>query len=81
MLRPSLYCDGVSRRDETETIKPIIYEAYVASSGDIITDYNDLYCLFTRDVASRRVNITMSVFVIGGTTNNRHYSTPLKTRV
>ncbi len=29
----------------------IINEAFVASSGDIITDYNDLYCLFTRRVA------------------------------
>ncbi len=38
MLRPSLYCDGVSWRDETKTIKPIINEAFVASSGDIITD-------------------------------------------
>ncbi len=28
--------------DETKTIKPIINEAFVASSGDIITDYNDL---------------------------------------
>ncbi len=42
------YCDGVSsQRDETKTIKPIINEAFVACSGDIITDYNDLYCLFT----------------------------------
>ncbi len=40
MLRPLLYCDAVSRRDETKTIKPIINEAFVASSGDIITDYN-----------------------------------------
>ncbi len=47
MLRPSLYCDAVSRRDDTKTIKLIINEAFVASSGDIITDYNDLYCLFT----------------------------------
>ncbi len=47
MLRPSPYCDAVSRRDETKTIKPIINEAFVASSEDIITDYNDLYCLFT----------------------------------
>ncbi len=47
MLRPSLYCDAVSRRDETKTIKSIINEAFVASSGDIITDYNDLDCLFT----------------------------------
>ncbi len=46
MLRPSPYCDAVSRRDDTKTIKPIINEAFVASSGDIITDYNDLYCLF-----------------------------------
>ncbi len=38
MLRPSLYCDGVSWCDETKTIKPIINEAVVASSGDIITD-------------------------------------------
>ncbi len=81
MLRPLPYCDAVSRRDDTKTIKPIINEAFVASSGDIITDYNDLYCLFTRHVASRRVNMTMSTFVIGETTNNKCYSTPLKTRV
>ncbi len=47
MLRPSLYCDGVSRCDETKTIKPITNEAFVASSGDIITDYNDLGCVYT----------------------------------
>ncbi len=47
MLRPSLYCDAVSWRDDTKTIKHIINEAFDASSGDIITDYNDLYCLFT----------------------------------
>ncbi len=81
MLRPSLYCDAMSRRDHTITIKPIINEAFVASSEDIFTDYNDLYCLFTRRVASRRVNITMSAFVIGETTNNKHYSTQLKTHV
>ncbi len=34
----------------------------------IITDYNDSYSLFTCHVASRRVNITMSAFVIGETT-------------
>ncbi len=72
MLRPSPYCDGVSRRDETKTIKPITNKAFVASSLD---------CLFTRHVASRLVNITMSAFVIGEKTNNKHYSTPLKTRV
>ncbi len=81
MLRPLPYRDAVSRRDETKTIKPTINEAFVASSGDIITDYNDLYCLFTLCVASRCVNITMSVFVIGEMTNNQHYSTLLKTRV
>ncbi len=74
MLRPSPYCDGLSRRDDTKTIKPITNEAFVASSGD-------LYCLFTCRIASRRVNITMSAFVIGEKTNNKHYSTPLKTRV
>ncbi len=81
MLRPSPYCDGVSRRDETKTIKPITNEAFVASSGDIITDYNDLYCLITCRVASHHVNITMSAFVIGEMTNNKHYSKLLKTRV
>ncbi len=78
---PLPYCDAVSQRDETKTIKPIINEAFVASSGDIITDYNDLYCLFMRRVASRRINITMSAFVIGEMTNNKHYSTWLKTHV
>ncbi len=81
MLRPSPYCDGLSWQDETKTIKPITNDTFVASSGDIITDYNDLDCLFTHRVASRRVNITMSAFVIGETTNNKHYSTLLKTRV
>ncbi len=74
------YWDAVSRRDDTKTIKPIINKAFVASSVDIITDYNDLYCLI-RHVASRRINITMSAFVIGETTNNKHYSTRLKTHV
>ncbi len=67
-------------RDETKTIKLIINEAFVASSGDIITDYNDLYCLFTHRVASCRINITMSAFVIVETPN-KHYSTLLKTRI
>ncbi len=80
MLRLLPYCDAVSRRDDTKTIKAIINKAFVASSGDIFTDYNDLYCLFTRHVASRRINITMSAFVIGETTN-KYYSTLLKTRV
>ncbi len=72
ILRPLPYCDAVSRRNETKTIKPIINKAFVASSGDIITDYNDLYCL---------LHITMSAFVIRETTNNQHYTTLLKTRV
>ncbi len=42
------YCDAVSRRDYTKTMKPIINEAFVASSGDTITDYNDLFCLFMK---------------------------------
>ncbi len=41
-----LYCDACP--DETKTIKPIINEAFVASSEDIITDYNDLCCLFVQ---------------------------------
>ncbi len=52
-------------------------EAFFASSGDIITDYNDLFFLFTQRVASRRVNIAMSVFVIGKqhtTSATLHYS-------
>ncbi len=65
-----------SRHDETNTIKPIIKEVFVASSGD--TDYNYLFCLFTH--ASRLVNI-MFAFVIGETTNNQDYSTQLKTHV
>ncbi len=48
--------------------KTIINEAFVASSGDIITDYNDLYCLFMHRVTSRHVNITMPVFAIRETT-------------
>ncbi len=74
MLHPSPYCDAVSRRDETKTIKPIINEAFVASSGDIITDYKYLYFLFMRRIESCRVNITMSAFVIVETTNNKHCS-------
>ncbi len=38
VLRPLPYCDAVSQRDETKIIKRIINEAFVASSGDIITD-------------------------------------------
>ncbi len=69
------------KTDKTKTIKPITNETFIASSGDIITDYNDLYGLFTHRVALCCVNISMSAFVIGETTNNKHYSTQLKTRV
>ncbi len=69
---PLPYCDAVSRRDETK--KTIINEAFGASIRDITTHYNDIYCLL------RRINITMSAFVSGETTN-KHFSTPLKTRV
>uniref|UniRef100_A0A672T6I8 Alpha-MPP n=1 Tax=Sinocyclocheilus grahami TaxID=75366 RepID=A0A672T6I8_SINGR len=41
MLRPLPYCQAVSRSDETKPIKPITNKAFVAFSGDIITDYND----------------------------------------
>ncbi len=34
--------------DKTKTIKPIINEAFVASSGDIITDSKDLNCICDR---------------------------------
>ncbi len=47
IICPLPYCDTVSWHDDTKTIKLIINEAFVASSGDIITDYNDLYCCFT----------------------------------
>ncbi len=39
------------------------------------------YGCFSDAVALRRVNITMSTFVIGETKNNKHYSTQLKTSV
>ncbi len=45
MLRPLPYCDAVSRHNDTKTIKLITNEAFVASNGDIITDYIDLYGL------------------------------------
>ncbi len=78
---PQPYCDAVSWQDDTKTIKPTINETFVASSWDIITDYNDLYCHFMHRVALRRLNFTMSAFVIGETTNNKHYTTQLKTCV
>ncbi len=43
MLCTLPYCNAVSRRDKTKTIKPSLNEAFVASSEDIITDYNDSY--------------------------------------
>ncbi len=80
MIRPSPYYDAMSRQEDTKTIKHTINEELFASSGDIITDSNDFYCLLIHRVALRRLNITMSAFVIGETTNNKHYFTQLKTR-
>ncbi len=55
MLRPLpcvvMPCPG---RDETKKIKPIIKEAFVASSGDIIMDYTDSYGLFTHHIMPRK---------------------------
>ncbi len=48
MLHPFPCCDAVSRCDETKTIKPIINNAFVAFSEDIMTDYNDSYGPVTR---------------------------------
>ncbi len=72
MLCPLPYCGAMSRHDDTKTIKPIINKIFVASSGDIITDYNDLYCPFTCLVASHHVNITAPAFVIGETLLKTH---------
>ncbi len=79
MLCPLPYCDAVSRRDDTKTIKPIINEAFVVFSEVIITDYNASYGLFTCCATLRKHN-TMSAFVIVETPN-KHYYTQLKTRV
>ncbi len=57
-----LWCCVPARWDENNETH--YNEAFVESSWDIITDYNDLYGLFMCCVASRRVNITMSAFVI-----------------
>ncbi len=79
---PVPYCDTMFRRGNTKTIKPIINEAFVAPSGDKITGYNDLYCLFNYTLHWIALYyITMSAFVIGKTTNNKHYPTQLKTHV
>ncbi len=59
--------DSLKGSYDTKTIKPIINEAFVASSGDIITDYNDSYGL----------SITMSAFVIRETTNTTLHSSKL----
>ncbi len=75
MLRLLPYCDAVSRRRHKNN-KTHYKRGICWPSGYKITDYNDLYCLFTSHVASRHVNFTMSPFVIG-----ESYSTLLKTRV
>ncbi len=65
--------NGTSNDLKTKTIKLIINGAFVAFSGDIITDYQDSYGLFM-------VNIIMPAFVIVETPN-KHYSTLLKSHV
>ncbi len=72
MLRPLPYSDAV-RRDKNN--KTHYKRGICCIQRDIITDCNNLYCLFKRRIAWRRVNITMSAFVIEETTNNKHYST------
>ncbi len=51
MLRPLtvLWCRVLLRRHK-KTIKPIINEDFAASSGDIFTDYNNFYCIFTHRI-------------------------------
>ncbi len=72
MLRPIPCCDAVSR-DETNTIKPTINEAFVAFCEDIITDYNDSYGLFTGYTTPRKHNTT-SAFVKLQTSTTLHSS-------
>ncbi len=69
MLRPLPYCDAVSR-DETNTIKPTINEAFVAFCEDIITDYNDSYVIY----ATPRKHNTTSAFVKLQTSATLHSS-------
>ncbi len=52
---PQAWDGNVMPLGDTKTIKRIINKVFVAPSGDIITDYNDLYCLFTSHVALRCV--------------------------
>ncbi len=61
----------------THVVMPCL--SHVATSGDIITDCNDLYCILR--IALCCANITMSAFVIRETPYNKHDSTQLKTRV
>ncbi len=73
ILRPSAYCDAQSWWDDTKTIKPIINEAFVASSEDIITDYND-FTVFLRIAPRKHYHVC-----ICDRTNNKRYSTQIKT--
>ncbi len=73
-----LWCHVQARRHKNN--KTHYKKAFVASSGDIITDYNYLYCLFMRCSSRRIKHNTMSAFVIVETLNKR-YSTLLKTHV
>ncbi len=70
-----------SRCDDTKTIKPIINKTFVASSGDKITDYNDLCCLFfaSRYIATRK---HYHVCICDRRNDKQQgYSTLLKTRI
>ncbi len=60
ILRPlptMMWCRVTS--DDTKTIKPITNEAFVSSSGDTITDYNDSLSFYTLPCISSRINITL----------------------
>ncbi len=72
MLRAIPCCDAVSR-DETNTMKPTINEAFVAFCEDIITDYNDSYSLFTGYTTPPKHNTT-SAFVKLQTSTTLHSS-------
>ncbi len=78
MLRPLPYCDAVSHRDGTKPIKAHYKQSICSIQWG---DNYWLYCLFIHRVASCCVNISMSAFVIREMTNNKRYSTLLKTRV
>ncbi len=62
--------------DDTKINKPIRNETFAASSGNIMTDYNDLYCFFTRCIALHK-----HYHICICDRSSKHYSTLLKTRI